>query len=79
MNAFKESAISCTFVGWTEDWEKEKWKIDGALNKFLFSTCIKTYTLFCLILVKCITYAKKILYSIDAMGVSFILSVNARC
>ncbi len=28
MNALKEPAISQTFVGWTEDWEKDK----GALS-----------------------------------------------
>ncbi len=32
VNALKETAISRTFVGWTEDWEKDKWKTDGAVN-----------------------------------------------
>ncbi len=26
-----------TFVGWTEDWEKDQWKTDGAMNRVLFS------------------------------------------
>ncbi len=37
MNALKEPAISRTFVRWTEDWEKDKWKTNGAANKVLFS------------------------------------------
>ncbi len=41
MNALKEPAISRTFVEWTEDWEKDKWKTDGAVNKVLFSNKYK--------------------------------------
>ncbi len=37
MNVLKESAISRTFVGRTEDWKKDKWLTDGAVNKVLFS------------------------------------------
>ncbi len=63
MNALNELAISSTFVGWTEDWEKDKWKTDGAVNKSYFLISIKIYTLFCIILVICITYMKRILCS----------------
>ena len=41
MNALKEPAISRTFVGWTKDWEKDKWKTDGAVNRVLFSNKYK--------------------------------------
>ncbi len=37
MDTINEPAISLTFVGWTEDWEKNKWKTDGTVNKVLFS------------------------------------------
>ncbi len=37
VNALKEPAISKTFVGWTKDWEKDKWKTDGDANQVLFS------------------------------------------
>ncbi len=35
VNKLKETPISRSFVGWTEDWEKEKWKVDGAVNEVL--------------------------------------------
>ncbi len=41
VNALKEPAITRTFVGWTKDWEKEKWKTDGAVNRVLFSNKYK--------------------------------------
>ncbi len=41
MNALKEPAFSRTFVGWTEDWEKDKWKTDRAVNQVLFSNKYK--------------------------------------
>ncbi len=28
-------------MGWTEDWEKDKWKTDNAVNKVLFSNKYK--------------------------------------
>ncbi len=37
MDALKEPAISHTIIGWTKDWEKDKWNTDGAVNKVLFS------------------------------------------
>ncbi len=36
MDALKELAILRTFVGWTKDWEKDKWKTDRAVNRVLF-------------------------------------------
>ncbi len=33
VNELKETAVSQNFVGWTEYWEKEKWKMDGAFKK----------------------------------------------
>ncbi len=33
----KEPAIVHVFVGWIEDWEKEKCQKDGAVNKVLFT------------------------------------------
>ncbi len=41
MDAFEEPAISHTFIGWTEDWENDKWKTDGAVNRVLFSNKYK--------------------------------------
>ncbi len=41
VNEHKEIPISRNFVGWTEDWEKEKWKVDGAVNKVLFANKYK--------------------------------------
>ncbi len=41
MNALKEPFIQQFFVGWTEDWEKDKWKTDGAVNKVLFANKYK--------------------------------------
>ncbi len=41
VNELKEIPISRNFVGWTEDWEKEKWKVDGAVNKVLFANIYK--------------------------------------
>ncbi len=32
---------SQTFDRWTEDWEKDKWKTDRAVNKVLFSNKYK--------------------------------------
>ncbi len=37
VNELKEIAMLRYFVSWTEDWEKEKWKVDGAINKVLFA------------------------------------------
>ncbi len=37
----KEIPILRNFVGWTEAWEKEKWKVDGAVNKALFANKYK--------------------------------------
>ncbi len=31
-NAFKETTTTQSCAGWTEDWEKEIHKVDGALN-----------------------------------------------
>ncbi len=36
-NLLKEPA----FVGWTEGWKKDKWKIDGAVNRVFFSNKYK--------------------------------------
>ncbi len=33
----KETAITLNIVGWTDDWEKDKWKVDGAMNKVLIA------------------------------------------
>ncbi len=41
VNELKEITISRNFVGWTEDWEKEKWKVDVAVNKVLFANKYK--------------------------------------
>ncbi len=41
-------AISQNFVGWDEDWEKEKLKVDGAVNKFLFASKYKYMCFFVL-------------------------------
>ncbi len=41
INELKEIAISRSFVGWTEDWEKEKRKVDGAVNKVLLANKYK--------------------------------------
>ncbi len=41
INKLKEIAISRNFVGWIEDWEKEKWKVDGPVNKVLFANKYK--------------------------------------
>ena len=41
VNELKEIPISRNFLGWTEDWEKEKWKEDGAVNKALFANKYK--------------------------------------
>ena len=41
VNELKDIAISRNFVGWTEDREKEKWKVDGAVNKVLFANKYK--------------------------------------
>ncbi len=41
MNALKAPAISRTFVGWTNDWEKDKWKADRAVNRVLFCNKFK--------------------------------------
>ncbi len=33
----KDPSLSCTSVGWTEDWEKDKWKTYGTMlfsNKY---------------------------------------------
>ncbi len=41
MNELKEPAITHTFVGWTKDWEKDKWKTAGSVNKVLISNKYK--------------------------------------
>ncbi len=37
VNELKEIAISRNFVGWTNNWEKEKRRVDGSVNKVLFA------------------------------------------
>ncbi len=39
--------MSQSFVGWAEDWEKDKWKTDGAVKKVLDS---KKYKDLCFVL-----------------------------
>ncbi len=46
INALKEPASAHTFVRWTEDWEKEKWLNDDAVNKVLFHKKVQGFT-FC--------------------------------
>ncbi len=41
MDIFKEPSVSCTIVGLIEEWEKDKWKTDGTVNKVLFSSKYK--------------------------------------
>ncbi len=41
MNALDKPAISFSFVGWNEYWEKDKWKTDVAMNKVFFSNKYK--------------------------------------
>ncbi len=47
VNELEEIPISRNFVGWTEDWEKVKWKVDGFVNKVLF---INKYENMCFVL-----------------------------
>ncbi len=41
VNELKEIAESQNFVGRAEDWENEKWKVDGAVTKVLFANKCK--------------------------------------
>ncbi len=41
MDALKEPAISHTFVGWNEDWEEDKWKTYGTMDKVKVSNRYK--------------------------------------
>ncbi len=36
MEVLKEPAITWQFIGWTEDWEKEKFKHSGAVTRAMF-------------------------------------------
>ena len=36
MEVLKEPAITRRFIGWTEDWEKEKFKDSGAVARAMF-------------------------------------------
>ncbi len=36
MKVLKEPAITWQFIGWTEDWEKEKFKDSGAVARAMF-------------------------------------------
>ncbi len=37
----KNQPLPVLFFGWTENWEKDKWKTNGAANKVLFSNKYK--------------------------------------